>query len=223
MPLRFKYGFTPNLEFSCRLNNFLDNPFRSKGSSGISTVSFESKYQWKKYLRPLLNTATAFSVRIPTDSYFNIGDGYTHYQPQLIFSKPLSKWRPLHLSVAFSIDFLSSFPEKKIIPGYSTGYHSLGLALGLLYPTQYFNSSVEISWTTTEIDGGTQNPVFVMPGLLWSIPKKGYPRVPGKFRLALGIRIGLHDIEDDFITIARIKWDLPLKKRKGSIQGNEIF
>jgi len=224
MPLQFKYGLTPNLELSCQLNNFLDNPFRNYGSNGISIVSLESKYQWKKYLTAYLDSATAFSIRIPTDNYFDIGDGYTHYQPQLIFSKPIRKWRPLHFSVAIGLDILSNFPERREVlpedPNVETlGYHSLGLILGLLYPTPLYNCSLELSWITTEIDGGTQNAIFVTPGFLWPIPKRGHPGVPGNFRLALGVRFGLHDVEDDFVIIARIKWDLPLKKRKRSNQG----
>ena len=231
VPVRFKYGLTPNLELSCRLNNFLNNPFRDEGSEGISIVSLGSKYRWQKYLKAYLDSATAFSVQIPTDDCVDIGDGYTHYQPQLIFSRPIRKWRPLHFSVSIGLDLLSNYPERKIIheqdangvviPCETPGYHSLGLTLGLLYPTPLYNSSLEFSWITTEIDGGTENAVFVTPGFLWPIPKRGHPGVPGNFRLALGVRFGLHDTDDDFVIIARINWDLPLKKRKGEFKRSE--
>lgn len=213
LPLRMKYGMTPNWELSFRLNDFLVNPFRGEDRSGISDVSFGTKYRWKKYPIPYVDTATDFSVQIPTDNKAYISDRYTHYRPQIIFSKILPQWHEVQLSFAINLDILSSYPKNVENQDGTPRYDALGLVFGVLYTTPSQSYSLEAHWVTTEIDGGNQNTVYLLPGFFWLISKKKYLKFPGTFRLGLGFRIGINDTEDDFAFIARLDWDLPIKKQ----------
>jgi len=213
LPLHMKYGITPNWELSFRLNDFLVNPFRGEDRSGISDVSFGTKYQWKKYPIPYVDTATDFSVQIPTDNKAYISDRYTHYRPQIIFSKIFPQWNEVQLSFAINLDILSSYSENVEDPNGTSRYDALGLVFGVLYPAPSHSYSLEAHWVTTEIDGGNQNTVYLLPGFFWFIPKKKYLKFPGTMRFGLGLRIGINDTEDDFAFIARLNWDLPIKKQ----------
>lgn len=212
IPFRIRYGITRNLEMSFRLTNFIDNPFRGDTGTGLSDIFLGTKYQWKKILKPYVDSATAFSVLIPNDDRPGMTEGHTHYQPQLIFSKILPNWQRVQLSLAIHMDILSSQPNFNDIPEGSPAYNSLGLFLGVVYFKPTYNYSFEIFWITTEIDRGDENPVYISPGLFWNIPKMRYPRLPGLLRLGLGLRLGVYDAPEDFAFIARLKWDIPIKK-----------
>ncbi|MGA1796989.1 MAG: hypothetical protein ACMUIL_14140 [bacterium] len=212
MPFRIRYGITGNLEMSFRLTNFLDNPFRGDTGTGLSDIFLGTKYQWKRILKPYVDSATAFSVLIPNDDRLGMTDGRTHYQPQLIFSKILPNRQTVQLSLAIHMDILSSHPNFNDIPEGDPAYNALGLFLGAAYLKPSYNYSIEIFWITTEIDGGHENPVYISPGLFWNIPKRRYPKLPGLLRIDLGMRFGVYDTAEDFAFIARLNWNLPIKK-----------
>jgi len=215
-PIDFKYEIAPNWELFLRLNTFLNNPMRGENRNGMSDISIGTKYHWNKWLKPYVDTITAFSVQIPTmNNDENTNDEYHthHFRPQIIFSKMLSDWYKVQLFTDINMDILSASPDSIETTDETLIYNSLNLTVGFLFPTRLFKYSVETEWITTEIDGGNQNSVYLKTGLFWDLKKKKYPWIHGNLDLGLGVRYGVHDTEDDFAFFAKVNWDLPLKMR----------
>ena len=215
-PIDFKYEIAPNWELFLRLNTFLNNPMKGENRNGMSDISIGTKYHWNKLFKPYVNTITAFSVQIPTinndeESY----DEYHthHFRPQIIFSKVLSDWYKVQLFTDINLDILSASPDSIETSDETLIYNSLNLIVGFLFPTRLFKYSLETEWITTEIDGGSQNSVYLKTGLYWNVKKKKHPWIYGNLDLGVGVRYGLHDTEDDFAFFAKVNWDLPLKMR----------
>lgn len=205
-PVRFKYGITSNWETFLLLNTFLDNISRADNRNGMSDVTVGTKYRWKRLLRPHVETATAFSIKIPTGSNDDISGGYIHYLPQIIFTKTLPSLDFTRLNASLGFDVVSGPPRD--VEGRPD--NSMIVSLGATYPSGSVNYSLETIYVTTEVGGGTVNSVFITPGFLWGVPKGRNP-LPGDWRFGLGFRFGLADAEEDFALITRLKWDFPLK------------
>jgi len=205
-PVRFKYGITSNWESFLLLNTFLDNVSRAGNRNGMSDVTVGTKYRWKRLLRPHLETATAFSIKVPTGHNEDISGGYMHYLPQIIFTRTLTSLAFTRLNASLGFDIVSGPPVD--LAGRPD--NSMIVSLGATYPSGTVNYSLEAIYITTEVGGGTDNSVFITPGFLWGVPKGRNP-LPGDWRFGLGFRFGLADAEDDFTLITRLKWDFPLK------------
>jgi hypothetical protein len=190
-PVSVKYGISPNWELFLRLNTFLNNPLKGENRNGMSDVSIGTKYHCKKLFKPYMDATAAFSVQIPTGNNEDISDGYTHYLPQLIFTKTLSDWHQVKLAATIKMDILSGSPDNMEALDQKPKDNSLTVILGFLYPDKPFQYSIETEWTTTEIDGGHQNSVYLISGIFWNMPKAKYQWIPGTIRLGGGLRIGL--------------------------------
>lgn len=205
MPLRIKYGISANWEASLTLGFFFENPFMQEETSGMSHIVVGTKYLWKKALKPHVRTATSFSVLVPAADNEEITDGYTHYQPRIIFTRTLTRMRRVELSASVGMDFLSgssnSGEEKE---------NSLSLTSGALYPAPPLSYFFEAVWTTT--GSGGRNSFFLTPGLRWDIrPRTQNTVLKGAESLSIGARFGLDAADDEFTLVARFKYDFPLK------------
>lgn len=204
-PVRFKYGITANWESFLELNTFVDNFTRSGNRNGMSDVALGTKYRFKRRLKPYVDTAVSFSIRVPTGSNDDISGGYTHYAPQLIFTKTLVHFHGMRTSASLGFDIVAGPPAEEARPD-----NSMSLAIGATYPRGRASYSMEAVYVTTETGGGTINALFLTPGFQWDIPRDRNP-LPGEWRLGLGARFGLFDAEEDFVLLTRLKWDFNLK------------
>ena len=212
-PVKFKYDIAPNWELFLKLNTFINNPLRGEDRNGMSDVSIGTKYHWKKFFKPYVDTASAFSVQIPTSSDEEVSDGYTHYRPELMLSKRIPECYQIRLFTHIYLDILSGNNETFELLERESLNNSLTWNLGVQCPTRLFIYSIETEWITTEVSGGTQNSVYFISGIFWEINEKKHRLIRGSMNLGLGLRIGLNDTEEDFAFFVKINWDLPFKMK----------
>jgi len=206
---RAKYGFTDRLEMSLSLESFSVNPFRSKGESGVSEL-----IAWGKYRFPDWSRLPGFRISTGLETVFPIGnppeeisDQYLHIRPFLVFSRFLRSLP--NLEVFYYVDFdLTAHPPFRARPAQDRRDHSVGVSIGgVYYWSKNLRSSLDLTYITTEIGGGSENNVILNNGLFWTIPKSYF----GKWGLGAGVRIPLTREDENFTFITKVKWDFNLK------------
>jgi hypothetical protein len=211
IPVRVKYGITANWEASVRAGTFVDNPTKGESRNGLASITLGTKYRFKETFRKYVSTAVAFSVLFPTGSNEDINDGYIRYRPSLIFSRAFQGKYLLEFTWSVGLDLLGS-AQNDADPDLKD---SLRLSMGVLNRRSTLSPFIETSFVTDEIDSGTENSVFLTPGVRWDFGQDIRDRTYGIARsFSFGLRFGLFDADDDISLITRLKIDFPLKYRK---------
>jgi hypothetical protein len=218
IPVRVKYGITANWEASVRAGTFVDNPTKGESRNGLASITLGTKYRFKETFRKYVSTAVAFSVLFPTGSNEDINDGYIRYRPSLIFSRAFQGKYLLEFTWSVGLDLLGS-AQNDADPDLKD---SLRLSMGAINRRSTLSPFLETSFVTDEIDSGTENSVFLTPGVRWDFGQDIRDRTYGIARsFSFGLRFGLFDADDDISLITRLKIDFPLKYRKKVFEGDE--
>jgi hypothetical protein len=211
IPVRVKYGIWENWEVSVRFGTFLDNPTQGESRNGLSDITLGTKYRFQEKFRKYVNTAVAFAVLLPTGSNEDINDGYIRYRPSIIFSRVFEARYRLEFTWSVGLDLLGS-AQNEADPDLRD---SLALSMGIFNRRAAVSPFFETTFVTDEIDNGTDNSVFLTPGVRWDFGKDIKDRTYGIARsFSFGVRFGLFDADDDISLITRFKIDLPLKYRR---------
>jgi hypothetical protein len=205
---RVRYGLTDHWEIFAELITFVNNPISGNDEGGVGDLILGTKYRWKRWLRPHLDTATGFSLQIPLTNNDDLSDGVVHYLPYMTFSRRLRVWSHMVVATQIGFDILHSSPDREPVSD-ELQDTSFFLAPSATVRIPPFSVFVESKWETTEISGGTRNNVFITPGLLWDLPRLGQRL--GRWRIGFGVRFGLADADDSFTFLTRIKLDIGLK------------
>jgi hypothetical protein len=99
---------------------------------------------------------------------------------------------------------------------------SLAVSMGVINRRSTLSPFFETTFVTDEIDTGTDNSVFLTPGVRWDFSRDIKDRTYGIARsFSLGLRFGLFDADDDVTLITRLKIDFPLKYRRKVLEEDE--
>jgi hypothetical protein len=218
IPVRVKYGITSNWETSVRFGTFVDNPTKGESRNGLSDITLGTKYRFKETLRKYVNTAVAFAVLFPTGSNEDINDGYIRYRPAIIFSRVFEGKHRLDFTWSVALDLLGA-AQNEADPDLND---SLAVSMGVINRRSTLSPFFETTFVTDEIDTGTDNSVFLTPGVRWDFSRDIKDRTYGIARsFRFGLRFGLFDADDDVTLITRLKIDFPLKYRRKVLEEDE--
>lgn len=213
---RLKYGITENLAVRGEFVWFTGNPAKSdEWHTDVSNASLGIKYKFKKWPGFAgIRSAVGFNYEFPLGSPpQEIVDGYSRYRPYIAFSRFLESNPRIQTFLNTTLTFVGDTPFREK-PGKKRPDHSLKITTGGIYYTSVMRYVCEVSYRTTAIDGGSDNEVFVTPGIVWNIPRESTSFLPGSWQLSTGVEIPITNEDENYRVFAKLKWDLDLFRKK---------
>ena len=213
---RLKYGITEHLELRGVFVWFTGNPAKSdEWQTDLSNAGLGIKYKIKQWTGHTgLRSAVGFNYEFPLGNPpEEIVDRYSRYKPYIVFSRFLESNPRIETFLNTTLTFVGDTPFREK-PSKKRPYHSLKLTAGGIYNTSIMRYIFEVSYRTTEIDGGNDNQVFVTPGIVWNIPRESTRFLPGSWQLSTGVEIPVTNEDENYRVFAKLKWDFDLFKKK---------
>jgi hypothetical protein len=213
---RMKYGVTENLELRGTFVWLTGNPARKdEWDTELANASIGIKYKFKEWPNFAgIKSAVGFNYEFPMGSPpADLVDGYSRYRPYIVFSRFLDRNPRVQTFTNLSFNFVGDTPFREK-PRKNRPKHSMKLTVGGSYYTSVMRYVCELSYKTNAIDGGSNNKVLFVPGVIWNIPKETTHFLPGLWQLSTGVEIPVTNEDENYRVFAKIKWDMDFLKKK---------
>lgn len=192
LPLGFRWGVNDHVEMTATVEPYIEHGLR-RGSlgNGIGKVQFGGKYVYRRWLQTDYDASIGLNVRLPVGAPpLDMTDGYNHYTPFLVVSRPSQHTPGLNYFFSGTADLM----EKTAIAGSfrQNDAHSSSLILGTGFVLDRFpyHYTLETGLQTTSLIGrDNQQYVFVKPGFAWDLPRKLTFNSRGRWLFGLSVKI----------------------------------
>lgn len=193
-PFVVEYGFTDYWQIELEWDAFVHQRAADGNSSGIGDLEIGTKLSWMNILDSNFHAAVGLGIGLPTGNPTNeIGEGMLEFEPLFIVAKDFPKLNNSQLFTQVGAGVVTR------LRGAEEEAHEISWNSGFFVPFWQLRYTTEFNWTTNQWNGGSEDDMYLTPGLVWDLP--------GTWEVGVGAPIGLKDDSDNFRIIAMLTYE----------------
>lgn len=202
LPFNIEYGLTDNFQIEAGWTALsLRNPRTGAASSGVGDLELGVKYSFMDIRGSGAHLALAFETELPIgDIDRELTEGFVEYEPSVILARDFPQWGGLQLFAQAGLGLVQRVKSPVDPDDREPPAHELNLAAGFHFPLGPTHLTTELNWSNNRWNhGGTENQLFVTPGLVWPW-RRGW-------EVGLAAPIGLTEQADDIQLVFQLVWE----------------
>ena len=199
IPLSLEYGLTDNWQVEAEWNSFVQHRQENGAwARGIGDLELGTQYSFMNIGGSLFHIAPRFSLELPLgDVNKDLSEGFIEYEPGVIVARDFPKWHHTQIFTELGASLVQRVKRPADADDAEAAAHELNLGSGFFTPVPFGVVSCEFNWNNNQWNHhGTENQLYVTPGVIWRIIKN--------VEVGVGIPIGLNRQSDRFDVSAHI-------------------
>ncbi|MEI7799184.1 MAG: hypothetical protein WCI28_03240 [Opitutaceae bacterium] len=192
LPLGVRWGVNNHVEITATIEPYLQHGLRSGSpGNGIGDVQFGGKYAYRHWLQTDYDASIGLNVRLPVGAPpLDMTDGYNHYTPFLVVSRPSERTPGLNYFFSGTADLMAKSSVAGSFRQNDAHSSSLILGTGFVLDRFPYHYTLETGLQTTSFIGRDhQQYVFVKPGFAWDLPRRLTFNSHGRWLFGLSVKI----------------------------------
>jgi len=192
LPLGVRWGVNNHVEVTATIEPYIQHGLRSgTPGTGIGDVQFGGKYAYKNWLQTDYDASVGLNVRLPVGAPpLDMTDGYNHYTPFLVLSRPSQDTLGLKYFFSGTADLMAKSSVSGSFRQNDAHSSSLILGTGFVLDRFPYHYTLETGLQTTSLIGrDNQQYVFVKPGFAWDLPRQLTFNSRGRWLFGLSVKI----------------------------------
>jgi hypothetical protein len=199
VPLSLEYGLTDSWQVEAEWNSFMQQRIEHGViARGIGDVEIGTQYSFMNIGDSLFHIAPRFSVEIPVgDVNKDLSEGFVEYEPAVILARDFPELNHSQLFTEIGTGFVQRVKRPADSDDAEPAAHELDFGAGFFTLFPHGAASLEFNWTNNQWNNhGTENELYLTPGVLWRVAKS--------VELGVGIPVGLNRQSDRFDVSAHL-------------------
>lgn len=202
VPVSLEYGLTENWQVEAEWDSYTQHsPKDGSTTRGIGDLELGTQYSFMNIGDSLFHIAPRFSVELPLgDVNKDLSEGFVEYQPAVILARDIPQLHRTQLFTEIGFSLVQRVKRPADADDAEPAAHELNLATGFFTPIPHGAFTFEFNWDDNQWNNhGTENDLYVTPGLLFKVAKS--------IELGVGIPVGLNRQSDRYDIDAHVVYE----------------